>query len=269
MITAGNIPYESAERVHGLAAGGIGALILLARHTGRIAVIDTALPLLKRHLPAHESDHVLKIALAVVAGGDGLEHIELRRHDAVFLDALGADRIPDPTTEGDFCRRSRPSDVLTGMAAIPPARLRVGSPPPADVIGEAIGDGDGTLVGTAAACQADVDRAADGPWGSHPLRVALANTGEPRALVPRRGHRPAHAQAHIALDQTIALGRRGGLLRIDRRGDTDFSRTEDLDGWADADDVRFRFGIDAHPTLQAPAAAVAAGADRFLERPPA
>jgi hypothetical protein len=31
--------------------------------------------------------------------------LELRRNDEVFLDALGARRLPDPTTAGDFCRR--------------------------------------------------------------------------------------------------------------------------------------------------------------------
>jgi hypothetical protein len=38
-------------------------------------------------------------------------YIELRRNDGVFLDALGADRIPDPTTAGDFCRRFTAEDV--------------------------------------------------------------------------------------------------------------------------------------------------------------
>ena len=31
-----------------------------------------------------------------------LEDIELRRNDEAFLDSLGAQRIPDPTTSGDF-----------------------------------------------------------------------------------------------------------------------------------------------------------------------
>ena len=68
------------------------------------------LHLLKRHLPYHESDHVLNIAFNILAGGKRIEHLELRRNDEVYLDALGAERIPDPTTAGDFCRRfsSRP-----------------------------------------------------------------------------------------------------------------------------------------------------------------
>src|SRR5262249_30239887 len=50
MFTAANIHYELGERVQGLAPGGIGALLLLARRTGLIAAIDHDLHLLKRHL---------------------------------------------------------------------------------------------------------------------------------------------------------------------------------------------------------------------------
>ena len=32
-----------------------------------------------------------------------LEDIERRRNDEAFLNAIGADSIPDPTTAGDFC----------------------------------------------------------------------------------------------------------------------------------------------------------------------
>ena len=69
MITAANIDYELADRVQGLAAGGIGAMLLLARRIGLIRDIDHDLQLLKRHLPYHESDHVLNIAFNLLAGG--------------------------------------------------------------------------------------------------------------------------------------------------------------------------------------------------------
>ena len=105
MMTATNIHYEHADRVRGLSAGGIGALFLLAQKIELVKEIDRNLHLLKRHLPYHESDHVLNIAFNLLAGGQRIEHLELRRNDEVYLDALGAERIPDPTTAGDFCRR--------------------------------------------------------------------------------------------------------------------------------------------------------------------
>jgi DDE family transposase len=268
MITASNIHYELGERTQGLAAGGIGAMLLVAQRTGLVAGIDHDLHLLQRHLPYHESDHVLNIAFNLLAGGRRLEHIELRRNDAVYLDALGAQRIPDPTTEGDFCRRFHESDILTLMETINTARLRVYAQQPADFFREAIVDLDGTLVGTDAECKQGVDIAYDGTWGYHPLIVSLANTGELLYLVNRSGNRPSYEQAPVYIDKTIAWCRRAGFLRIYFRGDTDFSQTEHLDRWDDAADVRFLFGMDAHPTLRALAEALPAQAYTFLERPP-
>jgi hypothetical protein len=268
MITACNIHYELGERVGGLSAGGIGAMLLLARKTGLIGDIDHNLHLLKVHLPYHESDHVLTIAFNILAGGRRIEHIEWLRNDEVFLNALGTKRIPDPTTAGDFCRRYAESDVLTLMEAINQARLRVWAQQPPAFFTEAILDVDGTLVATDAECKQGVDIAYDGTWGYHPLVISLANTAEPLFLVNRSGNRPSHEQAHVYLDKTFALMRRAGFLRIFVRGDTDFSQTEHLDRWDAAGDIRFLFGIDAHPTLKALADALPATAYSFLERPP-
>ena len=77
MMTASNIHYELGDRVQGLSAGGIGAMLLLARRTGLIDDIDADLHLLKVHLPYHESDHVLNIAFNALAGGEqiGRAHV--------------------------------------------------------------------------------------------------------------------------------------------------------------------------------------------------
>ena len=169
----------------------------MARRTGLIGDIDHNLHLLKRHLPYHESDHVLNIAFNILAGGKRIEHIELRRNDEVYLNALGAVRIPDPTTAGDFCRRFSEHDVVTLMDAINETRLRVWSEQPAEFFTEAIIDVDGTLVDTDAECKQGVDIAYDGTWGYHPLLISLANTAEPLYLVNRSGNRPSHEQADV------------------------------------------------------------------------
>ena len=98
VFTASNVHYEIADRVHGLAHGGIGAFHLLARRIGLIDAVDRRLHLLKIHLPYHESDHVLNLAYNALCDGTCLQDLELRRNDEVYLNALGADRIPDPTT---------------------------------------------------------------------------------------------------------------------------------------------------------------------------
>jgi hypothetical protein len=268
MMAATNIHYELADRVQGLSAGGLGAMLLSARKTGLISDIDHNLHLLKRHLPYHESDHVLNIAFNILAGGSRIEHLELRRNDEVYLDALGAQRIPDPTTAGDFCRRFAEGDVVALMDAINQARLRVWSQQPSEFFREAILDADGTLVGTDAECKQGVDIAYNGTWCYHPLLISLANTAEPLYLVNRSGNRPSHEGAGEALDKMIALCRKAGFQRITVRGDTDFTQTKHLDRWDQAGDVGFVFGIDAHSTLKALADDLPAESYSFLERPP-
>src|SRR5258708_19341123 len=103
----------------------------MAQKLGLVRNINKNLHLLKPHLPYHESDHVLNLAYNILAGGQRLEHLELRRNDEVYLNALGAERIPDPTTAGDFCRRFHRCDVLDLMDTINQTRLRVWPQQPA------------------------------------------------------------------------------------------------------------------------------------------
>jgi hypothetical protein len=267
MIAAGNIHYQSADRVQGLAAGGIGAMLLVARRTGLIADIDHHLHLLKRHLPYHESDHVLNIAFNILAGGTKIEHLELRRNDEVDLNALDAERIPDPTTAGDFCRRFGLGDILDLMDAFNCARKRVWAQQPPASFDQATIDVDGTLVATDAECKAGVDIAYDGTWGYHPPVVSLANTQEPLFLVNRSGDRPSHELAASVLDRAAALCRQAGSRTLVFRGDTDFTQTKHLDRWDDAGDIRFLVGIDAMPDLIERAEQLPDSAYSFLERP--
>src|SRR3954452_18050189 len=153
MIAASNIRYQIAERTRAIAPGGIGAIHLLSRKLGLIHDIDENLHLLKRHLPYHESDHVLNLAYILQAGGSRIEHLEVRRNDEVYLDALGAERLPDPTTAGDFCRRFSEPDVVTLRDTINQTRLRAWAPHPDAFFNEAILDVDGTLVATDAECK--------------------------------------------------------------------------------------------------------------------
>jgi hypothetical protein len=290
MMTATNIHYERADRVRGLSAGGIGAIVLLARKIELDKEIDRTLHLLKRHLPYHESDHVLNIALNLLAGGKRIEHLELRRNDEVYLDALGAQRIPDPTTAGDFCRRfSSEVDVLALMNAINESRLRVWAQQPDAFRDEAILDADGTIVETDAECKQGVDISYDRRWGYHPLLVSLANTAEPLFLLNRSGNRPSQERAGEYLNKAIALCARAGFRKILLRGDTriaenkdldswddrilsrdgtTIAETGDLDAWDDAENIRFLFGYAAYDVLKARADELPDEAYRFLERPP-
>jgi hypothetical protein len=267
MLAARNIQYEVAERARGVACGGIGAMHLVALRTGLTDAIDRNLRLLKRHLPYHESDHVLNIAYNILAGGTCLEDLERLRTDEAYLDGLGAPRIPDPTTAGDFCRRFAEADIETLMDAINEVRLGVWRRQPPAFFGQAVIDADGTLATTFGECKEGMDISYKGQWGYHPLVVSLANTGEPLYLVNRSGNRPSSEGAAARLDQAIALCRRAGFKRVLLRGDTDFTQTGDLDRW-DGAGVAFVFGIDAMKNLVEKANELAPSAWQPLVRPP-
>lgn len=248
MFSAGHVHYELADRARGLGPGGIGAMHMLARRTGLVEAIDRRLHLLKVHLPYHESDHVLNIAYNILAGGTCLEDLELLRNDEAYLDALEAQRIPDPTTAGDFCRRFKPYDVETLMNAINDTRVKVWQQQPATFFEEAIIEADGTMAETSGQCKQGMDINYKGQWGYHPLLLSLANTGEPLYLANRSGNRPSHEGAAARFDQSIALCQRAGFKRVLLRGDTDFTQAKHLDGWHGRG-VRFIFGIDAMRNL--------------------
>ena len=268
MYRARNMQYEHSDRVRGLATGGIGAMHRLAQHTGLVDAIDRHVEVLKVALPYHESDHVLGIAYNVLCGGTCLQDIELRRQDEVYLDALGTQRIPDPTTAGDFCRRFDEAAIEALQTAINETRVRVWRAQPAAFFDEAVIDADGTLAETTGQCKEGMDIAYTGVWGYHPLVVSLANTGEPLYLVNRSGNRPSAEGAADRFDQARALCREAGFQRITFRGDTDFSQTQHLDRW-DADGVRFIFGYDASAGLIRRAEALPEAAWTPLVRRPA
>ena len=267
MMTASNIHYEIAERSRGISVGGIGAIHALARQVGLIDAIDRRLNLLKIHLPYHESDHVLALAYLPLCGGTCLQDLDLLRQDEVLLDALGARRIPDPTTAGDFCRRFSPDSIQTLLDIIDDTRLQVWAGQPAAFFEQAILDMDGFLVETTGQCKRGMDIAYDGTWGYHALVLSLANTGEVLSVVNRPGNRPSQEGAAAQVDRVLPVCFRGGFRRVLLRGDTKFAQTEHLDRWDDDPRVRFHFGYEATPNLKAIAEDLPAAAWRPLHRP--
>jgi hypothetical protein len=248
MMTASNIHYEISDRIRAVRHGGIGVIHGVARKTGLVDRIDRHLELLKMHKPYHESDHVLNIAYNAMCEGKALEDIEIRRNDSGFLDALGAESIPDPTTAGDFCRRFEREHIHTLLEIINETRLGVWEQQPEDFFKIARIDADGTMVSTTGECKEGMDISNKGIWGYHPLLVSLANTGEPLYILNRSGNRPSHEGVVPLFDAAIELCRSAGFEKIMLRGDTDFSLTKNFDSW-DERGVTFIFGYDAMPNM--------------------
>src|SRR6266436_2024820 len=266
MLNASNIHYEMAERTAAVNCGGIGAMHLMVQRLGLVEDIDRNLHLLKVHLPYHESDHVLNLTYNLLAGGQRLEDIELRRQDEVFLNGLGAERIPDPTTAGDFTRRFEQEDIVTLEECINRARVAVWKVQPEGFLKEAFIDVDGTIAQTYGQCKGGMDISYKGIWGYAPLIVSLANTKEVLYVVNRPGNAASHQDSVRWINRAVALVK-PVAGRITLRGDTDFTHTAQLDGW-DTEGLFFLLGMDAHPKVVQLAEALSERSWRPLERLP-
>jgi Transposase DDE domain group 1 len=266
MMRGSNIHYELSGRIAGTSYGGLGAMHTLVQSLGLVQEIDRHLELLKIHLPYHESDHVLNVAYNILSGGERLEDIELRRQDESFLNGLGAQRIPDPTTAGDFTRRFGVGDITTLQECLNRTRQRVWAQQPEGFLSEAFLDVDGTMAPTQGECKGGMALSYKGIWGYAPLMVSLANTREVLYLVNRPGNAVSHQDSVPWIDRAINLVK-PVAGRITLRGDTDFTHTAQLDRW-DQDGVGFILGMDAHPKVVELAQALSEPSWRPLARLP-
>lgn len=266
MMSGVNIHYEMAEKTRAQGCGGIGAIHLLAQRLGLVKEIDQSIKLLKVHLPYHESDHVLNIAYNILAGGQRLEDMEWRRQDECFLNGLGAQRTPDPTTAGDFTRRFGAEDITELQEAINRTRRAVWEKQPEGFLEEAFVDVDGTIAQTYGESKEGMALSYKGIWGYAPLVVSLANTKEVLYVVNRPGNATSSYESVGWIDKALALV--GGVAkRVTVRGDTDFTHTEHLDRWDQAGQ-KFILGMDAHPKVVKLAEGLAETAWKALERLP-
>jgi hypothetical protein len=266
MFHAGPVHYEVGANTEAMSFGGIAAVHRLVRKLGLPDQVDARLELLKVHLPYHESDHVLNLAYNVLCGGTRLEDIERLRHDTAYMNALGAELIPDPTTAGDFCRRFTEEDVVELMEATNAVRPQLWRGRGRELLGPvAYIDVDGTLAPTHGKQKQGMDISYKGIWGYHPLVVSLANTSEVLYLVNRPGNVPSHTNAAGWIDRALdVVGPHAERICV--RGDTDFSLTAHFDRWAERAD--FIFGMDAHAALRSRAEALDEARWQRLERGP-
>ena len=99
MLSSAGLKYELAQKTQAIVYGGVPLMLRVARESGLIDAIDSRVPILKWRCPYYESDHVLNLAMNALCEGTCLEHIERRRNDEAFLNAIGAASIAGSTGE--------------------------------------------------------------------------------------------------------------------------------------------------------------------------
>ncbi len=228
-IRGGKVKLELAEKQQAVSASGVALILEMIEKLKLRKHIRRRVQVLKLHAPYDETDHILNIALNLLAGGTCLEHLEHRRTDEAYLNLLGSQRIPDPTTAGDFCRRFSQFDSVKVMQAINESRQIVWKQQDDSFFDQTTLEADGTMVETAGQKKEGIGINHKSQWGYHPLVVSLAETQE---------------VLYLAIKQC----REAGFRKIVLRGDTDFSQTQHLDRWHE-DKVQFVFGYDAAPNL--------------------
>ncbi len=204
------------------AYGGLALATALVRRLDLARRIDVRLRLLKQHRPFHESDHVLSQAYNLYVGGTCIEDMaELQGNEAV-LRMVGACRLPDPTTAGDFLRRFGEEDLRDLNSILDEAqeqvwRLRYGKKkqPLARV------DIDSHVKEVYGSQKEGADFSYKGTFAYHPLVISLASTQECLRLINRPGNQASNegAAQHLR-DVFPMLVRR--FERVVVRGDSAF-----------------------------------------------
>lgn len=94
MIRPVTTKLDLAEKQQAIVCGGFAAIVEFTKTLGLPKELNRSANVLKLHLHYDEADLSLNIALNLLTSGTCLDHIEHRRNDKTYLDALRARHIP-------------------------------------------------------------------------------------------------------------------------------------------------------------------------------
>lgn len=206
-----------------------GGLSLAARVVSCLRLpqaIDTVLNLLRAHRPFSESDHVLTHAYNLFVGGTCIEDIAHLQTSEPVRRLLGAGRIPDPTTAGDFLRRFGVEDLSALDTAIDEAQCRAWKLAHGKRKRDlALVDMDSHVHAVYGHQKEGTDFTYKGNFGYHPLAITMAETQECLRLVNRPGNVASADGAAALLGDVLPMLKRH-FHRVVVRGDSAFARQE-------------------------------------------
>ena len=221
---------EVDERSEVTPYGGLAVATAFLRRFKVAECIDRNVKVFLVHLPYHESDHVLAQTLNLYVGGTCIEDVANLQHSEAVRRILGAPRIPDPTTAGDFLRRLHEKEhQLPGLRrAVDEVQVAVwrrsrrGRGKREDPW--SIVDVDGHVKPLYGVQKEGADFYKS-TWCYQPLIVSLAGTGECLAIRNRPGNVRSSDGTATVLDEVLPVVReRGGRMLV--RGDSDFDRSD-------------------------------------------
>jgi len=239
-----------------------GGLVLVTELLRRFDVtqrLNENVSVLKQYQPYTEADHILAQALNLYVGGTCIEDMSELQHSEAVCRMLGACRVPDPTTAGDFLRRFDPKanpgaledlrhtidgiqgavwqDKVRGVCRRKKNKGRYNRRGIKQDL--AILDMDSHLKTVYGVTKEGADFNHKGQWSLHPLAITMAQTGECLALRNRSGNVRDSEGAAATLDETLDYVR-PNFEQVLVRGDSGFDRA-DIRAICEQRDARFAF----------------------------
>ena len=242
------IKVETYERGDITSYGGLSLAHQLAAQLDLDRLINSRVGLIKCPVPYHDSDHVLTHAYNLYVGGRHIEDIQHLQHSDASKRLLGACRIPDPTTAGDYLRRFGTDGLHRLQTAIDEAREKVWRQLRRDQKQVATIDIDSTVKPVYGQCKQGADFSYTGKWSYHPLLLPLAQTNEPLRTINRPGNASSADGAASALAEILPRVRRH-FKQVRVRGDTAFYQRAII-AECERAGVQFAIGMDGYRTLK-------------------
>lgn len=248
------VRLETEKRGKVIPYGGLALAHKLVHRLGLADAIDRKLVLLKLHLPYHESDHLLTHAYNIFAGGTCIEDIASLQNSEAFRNLVGACRVPDPTTAGDFLRRFDTADLTAMDGVLDEMRSKVWKMLPRKSRRRATVDLDSTIKPVYGECKQGADFSYTGKWSYHPLLISVAETNECLRLINRSGNTASADGVEEALEPCLRnLKQAFGQVIV--RGDSAFYRKK-LIKLCETHDADFALVMDGLTNLVAAAEAL-------------